>query len=134
LAKTPGTVEQADEIEKEFYGTNDRACGILFASWVELALDRALKSVFRPDMSKTLTKRIFEFDGSIGSFSNKIDVGYGLRIFGQVTYHDLDLIRAIRNEFAHCSLPLKFEIPQIAAVCEHLQILGTEHETVPPYF
>jgi DNA-binding MltR family transcriptional regulator len=134
LTRLPPTVEQAEQVEKEFYGTSDRACAILFAGWVELALDRALKSVFRADISSTLSKRLFEFDGSVGTFSAKIDVAYGLGLFGQQSHHDLELIRAIRNGFAHCGQPLEFTTAETADVCAHLQIPDTDCAIIPHYF
>jgi hypothetical protein len=43
------------------------------------------------------------------------------------------LIRTIRNEFAHRQLPLRFDIPEAKAVCDHLQIPDTEAKVIPPY-
>ena len=125
-AKASPTVSELDAIENEFFSENDRACGVMFGSWVDMALERAVKSVFRSDLSSTLSKRLFDYEGSVGTFGARINVGYALAIFGQKTFHDLDLIRLIRNEFAHCRRPLRFELAVVKAVCDRLQIPDTE--------
>lgn len=121
-------------IEREFYGQNDRACGILFGEWIGFALERAIKHLFRPDLSKTITKKLFDFDGSVGTLSAKTDLAFALSMFGKHTYHDLGLIRLIRNEFAHCRLPLQFDLPEVKKVCANLWLPGWEHSASPLAF
>lgn len=99
-------------MEKEFYGESDRACGILFASWVELLVERAIKYKLKRDPPTAL----FDFEGPLGTFSAKIMMAYALELFGSKTNHDLLLIRTIRNEFAHCQLPLRFDVPEVKGV------------------
>jgi hypothetical protein len=121
---------QRDAMEQEFYGPSDRACGILFASWVELLVERAIKYRLKPNASPAL----FDYDGPLGTFSHKISMAYGLGLFGQKTNHDLLLIRTLRNEFAHCQLPLHFEIPEVKSLCDHLMLPDIEGvRTVPQY-
>jgi hypothetical protein len=115
------------EMEKEFYGESDRACGILLGEWVGSALERAIRSILRPDLSNNLAKRLFEFEGPIGTFASKIDFGFALSIYGRKTNHDLGLVRLIRNEFAHCRLPLRFQMAEVTHVCSHLQLPEWEH-------
>lgn len=130
-AKSKPTVAHTAAMEKEFYGESDRACGILHASWVELSLTAALKRFFRPDAPSAL----FDYDGPLGTFASKILTAYGLGIFGSNTNHDLLLIRTIRNEFAHCQLPLRFDLPVVKAMCDHLLLPDNEQvRAVPSYF
>jgi hypothetical protein len=113
-------------MEEEFYGESDRACAILLSGMVESALEGALRSVLRPDLSSDLAKRLFEGDGVISTFSAKINLGFALAVFGAKSKHDLELIKLMRNAFAHCRLPLKFETPEVSEVCEHLRIPDTD--------
>jgi hypothetical protein len=117
----PG-VEDQEVMEQEFYGESDRACGILQASWTELIVERTLRSRIRADGSS----RIFDVNGPLGTFSNKIAMAFGLGIFGTKTRHDLDLIRHMRNGFAHCRLPLRFQIPAVKGVCDNLSLPDIE--------
>jgi hypothetical protein len=131
FAKGKPTVADQAAMEKEFYGQNDRACGILHASWVELALTAAIKIFLKPDAPSAL----FDFNGPLGSFASKIMMAHGLGLFGSNTNHDLGLIRTIRNEFAHCQLPLRFDIPAVKAVCDHLMLPDIEGvRATPTYF
>jgi hypothetical protein len=129
FAKSSPSVADRKAMEKEFYGENDRACGVLNASWVEQMLETAIKRRLRPDCPA----KLFDYDGPVGTFSARIMMGYALNLFGPNTRHDLDLIRTIRNEFAHCQLPLSFDIPEIKAVCDHLLIPDTPARVIPPY-
>src|SRR5260221_1856088 len=119
FAKRPPTLEESEAMEKEFYGESDRACGVLHASWVEQVLETAIRRRLRPNLSN----RMFDFEGPVGTFSAKIMMGYALGLFGSKTNHDLLLIRTIRNEFAHCQLPLRFDLPEVKAVCDQLILL-----------
>jgi hypothetical protein len=117
-------------MEKEFYGQSDRACGVLNASWLEQSIELSIQRVLRPDYSR----KLFDFEGPLGTFSAKIMMGYAIGLFGPKTNHDLLLIRTIRNEFAHCQLPLRFDIPEVKAVCDHLIIPDIEDVRVIPMY
>ncbi len=121
------SIETLRETEREFYGESDRACGILLGEWVGWALERAIRSILRADLSNNAAKRLFEFEGPLGTLSSKIDLGFALSIYGRQTNHDLGLIRLMRNEFAHCRLHLRFQMPEVTAVCSHLQLPEWEH-------
>jgi hypothetical protein len=121
---TPGFAD-LKPMEEEFYGESDRACGILLGAMVESALEGALASVLRPDLSNDLAQRLFDGDGIIATFSAKINLGFALSLFGTKAKNDLELIKMMRNAFAHCRLPIKFETPEVRAICEHLQIPDT---------
>jgi hypothetical protein len=114
--KSPPTHELREDIEREFYADGDRACGILQASWVDLLIERAIRSRLRREGSGV----IFAANGPLSSFSSKIMMAYSLGIFGNKTRHDLGLIRQMRNGFAHCQLPLRFKVPAVKGMCDHL--------------
>jgi hypothetical protein len=106
--------------EEEFYGESDRVAGILLATMTENALEAALKSVCRRDSST-----LFGFNGPAGTFHAKIVLAYALSILGQKSRHDLDLLREVRNGLAHSRAPLRFDMPELRTVCEHLEIPET---------
>ena len=45
-----------------------------------------------------------------------------LKIFGTETEANLGLIRAIRNAFAHSTIPITFETPEIIELCRFLVV------------
>jgi hypothetical protein len=110
--------EDQELMEEEYYAEGDRACAILQASWTELIVERTLRARLRVDGAS----QIFDTNGPISSFSDKIIMGFALGVFGKKTRHDLHLIRNLRNGFAHCRLPMRFDTPAVKAVCDHLDL------------
>ena len=55
------------------------------------------------------TKELFKMAGPLGTFSNKVLVAYALGVFGVETKNNFDIIRTIRNTFAHCRKPISFK-------------------------
>jgi hypothetical protein len=76
----------------------------------------------RQPLSNDLRDRIFDGNGSLSSFSDKILVGFALEMYGPTFRHDLDIIRELRNGFAHVRLPLTLTAPEVAGMCAHLQL------------
>ena len=109
-AFTKGPLRFVDlkRLDGELYGENDRALGVLRASLLEAALETYLMSYVRPSFNADLTRRLFEFSGILGPFGAKITIAYAFNWIGPETRHDLELIRQIRNEFAHCRKALAF--------------------------
>ena len=123
FAKGDASIDDLDAMEKEFYGENDRSCGILMVSLVENGLETTLR--------RTLVRGkphsdLFGFEGGLGTFSSKIAMAYAIGLFGTKTNHDLSLIRLLRNKFAHCRRPLKFSTPVVKNVCASLQLPEVE--------
>jgi hypothetical protein len=126
FTKSRPSVSAREDMEREFYGQNDRACGVLNASWVEQSLETAISRTLARPASK-----LFDTEGSFPTFSVKIQMAYALGLFGEKTNHDLLLIRTMRNGFAHCQLPLRFDIPEVKAVCDHLSLPDTDARVLP---
>jgi hypothetical protein len=100
---------------------NDRGAAILLATNVENALQAALLQMFRdkPKRSQILFGGI---KAPLGSFSSKIDVAYYLDVIGDEAKQNLDIIRTVRNAFAHAKIPIKFETEQVKRACLRLRI------------
>src|SRR5215469_4374806 len=64
---------------------------------------------------------IFE-SGSLRGLMDKIKIGYALNIFGINTYNELNIIREIRNAFAHSLHQITFSVPEVKQHCERLKI------------
>jgi hypothetical protein len=136
-AYTRGPRKIADmwAIESELaYGTSDRAMAVLMGAMVE----DALESWLRFNMSESLTpddeNRLTGPQGVIGTFSSKIILGFAFNLFGPTTRHDLDLIRNIRNEFAHSRRPLDFKLREVEDVCAQLTFCDLDGVETPSSF
>ena len=111
---------------------NDRGAAILLATNVENALQIALLRMFKT--RKDQARGLFGSNSPLGTFANKIQMAYALDIFGDETKANLDIIRTVRNAFAHAKIPIKFETPQVKNACAHLHIptLLPPHTVRPP--
>jgi hypothetical protein len=99
VADTPPN--EPDYLSNEFVaalkGESDRACAILGASLLEELLLR----LFQKSLLEDAPKELFEGNGPLSTFSGRIKLAYFLGMISTDEYSELDLIRRIRNDFAH---------------------------------
>lgn len=84
---------------RELHSESDRAVALVGGAVVEQCLHDALLVHLHKD--KRLTDRLFHPSSALGSFAIKIDLGYLVGLYGDGARSELNLIRKIRNEFAH---------------------------------
>jgi hypothetical protein len=99
---------------------NHRGAAILLATNVENALQSVIIRVI--EIKEGQRQKLFGPNAPLGSFSNKITLAYAMDLFGNETKTNLDIIRSIRNAFAHAKLPITFETGQVQRACEFLTI------------
>ena len=78
---------------------DERTIAILGGTFLEMSLEHLLYA-FLPDDEKEV-KKLFEYNQPLGNFSNKIAISYCLGLIDKMVKNDLNLIRKIRNKFAH---------------------------------
>lgn len=112
-----GPLESGDlaALEVELFGASDRAAALLYCALVENALHRLISTKIRRRLNSADRREMFE------TFSRTISVAYALELIGPIARSDLDLIRFIRNNFAHSPRPLNFDVPEVGDVCAALQ-------------
>ena len=115
------TADDLPALEAEIYGSNDRSTVVMMCAIVEWALDIFVRYKLRPTLNSDDKHLLFDFVGPLGTFSAKTLVAYAFNCFGPETRHDLDLVRVLRNGFAHSRKAFGFETPQVAAVCAELK-------------
>lgn len=94
----------------ELLDSSDRAVAVVGGALVDELLGRALKEFMRQsDGLDTL----FKDRGPLSTFSSKIDLGYYLGCYGTEVHQDLNILRKLRNNFAH-DLDAKFANQSIA--------------------
>jgi hypothetical protein len=77
-------------------------------SILEHDLERSIKWEFRL-LNKHMSKRLFGVYGPIGTFAAKIDIAYALEITTDDIHAELNIMRGIRNEFAHTKHSLSLD-------------------------
>jgi hypothetical protein len=65
--------------------------------------------------------KVFENNGPLSTFDAKILIADCLGMFGPDTRNNLNLIKEIRNTFAHARVPITFSSPEIQDACEALR-------------
>jgi len=85
----------------------------------EDALQQCLEACMRP-LNAKMRSRLFGGYGPISSFAAKCDIAFAFRLLSDQDYADLQIIRKVRNEFAHAQEVLGFEKPKIEALVSRL--------------
>ncbi|MCC7699044.1 hypothetical protein [Janthinobacterium sp. EB271-G4-7A] len=107
----------------------DRGSALMAAAF----LDDRIKSLLAARLvdDKKLGRRVFEFNGPLGTFSSRIDFSYLLGLLPKNANRDLHLLRSIRNKFAHIAAPIGFDHPEIKPLCDSLVFHGVLNEAGP---
>jgi DNA-binding MltR family transcriptional regulator len=107
-----------DTFSEQFRKESDRACAVLGAA----LLDSRLESLYRRRLQGDVSELV-SFNGPVGTFSARIRLAHGLSWISDDVRHDLDVVRSIRNDFAHFfDHRLSFEDPSIVHQCETLRV------------
>jgi hypothetical protein len=119
-----------DEDESRFYDEltlnqlPDRVVGLLCATIIEDRLTDAIKVQWRDVKTDggLLLERLFSYQGPVGNFGSKIDIGFAIGLYGEDTFNDLHTIRKIRNAFAHKIAQRDFGAQQIRDLAANIKL------------
>ncbi len=114
LLRSPNKKELR-ELYHEINTGTDRSAVIVTGIFVENALREAITARLHRLTKKQLSQ-LFEGTAPLTSFSSKIRIGYALGVFENQARDNLDLIRRIRNAFAHARRPISFRSHQVIAL------------------
>ncbi|MBH1672538.1 hypothetical protein I5U90_05720 [Stenotrophomonas maltophilia] len=105
-----------------------RGAVLTAASILDSLLEGLLRAFLAPNPG---SKKLLEgFNAPFGTFSSKIAAAHALGLITSVEFHDLELIRKIRNEFAH-EIHVSFESSSVLGLCAKLQS-APEWDSSPP--
>ncbi|WP_353237121.1 hypothetical protein [Limnohabitans sp.] len=105
---------------------SDRGAVLMSAAYLDDQLKELLKERLVQD--KKISRRAFDFNGPLGTFSSRIDFAYLLGVIPKNARSDLHIIRAIRNQFAHHAAPLSYEDENVRPLCDRLAFHGVKDE------
>ncbi|MGD9767498.1 MAG: hypothetical protein AB7U62_07625 [Pseudolabrys sp.] len=111
--------KELKELYHEINTGTDRSTVIVTSIFVENSLRDAIVARMHK-LTKAEYDQLFTGNGSLSTFSNKIRLGYALGVFGSQVRNNLDLIRRIRNAFAHARRPISFRRQQIMSMANNL--------------
>lgn len=97
-----------DEVEK----SSDRSACIIMSSIIERTLERGILLLLDIIDQEKITP-LFERDRALSSFFGNIYLAYAINLISMPIRDDLNIIRIVRNAFAHSSLPITFQSDEI---------------------
>jgi hypothetical protein len=104
----------------EMQNGDHRAAAIIAAGLLENNLALALMTRFR-ELTQATQEKLFDKGGApLDTFSQKIQLGFALNLYGERVRDDLDRIRRVRNAFAHHLSVRNFDHAEVMADCDEL--------------
>lgn len=114
-------VQMFNDFTAELSKETDRGVALVSVSYLDTLLKHLVCSRSTLDRRKIEMKLgMFGANGPMDSFSNKIKICYLFGLLTDIEYQDLDIIRDIRNDFAHLLSGLSFDTSNIADTCRSL--------------
>ena len=133
VALDEGTMQAGDNsrlIAEEMKTGSDRACAIVGATALDQCLSDLIAAWFVG--SPKDADALLGVERPLGTFGAKIKCAYCLGLLNRPAYLDFELIRRIRNQFAH-EITASFDTPKIASQCMQLRhLLPFMKETTKP--
>jgi DNA-binding MltR family transcriptional regulator len=129
MALTQEIIEELKREQRHFFEAcakeSDRGLALVSAEFFDAALERLLLARFISGLKRRpkLIKPLFEGFGPLSTFSSKISVSYAFDLLEDWMAADLDVIRRIRNEFAHSFEPKTFGDQEIGGMVGQLASL-----------
>jgi hypothetical protein len=103
---------------KEFQEESDRGAALVGAALLDARLERLLLAHMLP--GKVAGELVNGRNAPLGTFSARINLCYALGLITTAERHDLNLVRSIRNEFAHREHGITFSDDRITGLCSSL--------------
>jgi len=123
MARESLTHEDEELLAAELDAESDRAVALLGAGYVDARLADLLEHVLAANIDKKDASALFEGPNApIGSFSNRIRMAAAMGVIGPTTRADFDIIRSIRNDFAHKVRVKSFADASVESRCQNLKL------------
>ena len=119
---------QEDILSDVLNTESDRGCVLVGASILDNMLEKVIKhNLFlgATGARKEAVNSLFEVNGPLSTFWSRIQFGYAIGIIKNTMYHDLEVIRKLRNEVAHNIYKIDFSNKKISNKTESLILANT---------
>lgn len=93
------------------------------AAFIDQALEALLRAKFsmRHAKSKSCIDPLFELFGPLSTFYAKSKMCYAMDLVGEWVYRDLEIVRKVRNDFAHSVAVATFHLSKVVQLTEQLK-------------
>lgn len=126
VAQTQKVVQFRQALTSE----SDRGCALFAAGYLDVCFSDLLYiSLVK---NKNIDKDLFEGTAPLSNFSSRIKLAYYLGLISRNCRRDLDIIRGIRNDFAHKPEIISFETQSIRDRCKNLSFTYHKKDAADP--
>jgi hypothetical protein len=101
---------------------DDRTTAIVAAAFVEVSLVGPIAQITGISGQKAITELFWDRESLFATFSRKIEGATLLRVIGAETASNLEVIRHVRNAFAHSLSDVSFTTPEVERACARLTL------------
>ena len=108
---------------------SDRGCALFAAAYLDISLSDLLYVSLVEN--KNVDKDLFEGTAPLSNFSSRIKLAYYLGLISLNCRRDLDIVRGIRNDFAHKPEIISFKTQSIHDRCKNLSFSYHEKDVDP---
>lgn len=102
----------------------DRACALILAANIDNRL-RELLATYFVEMSKNQRDALFKGNGALSTFSSATRVAFASGLLSDDEFNDINIIRDIRNLFAHQEQGWSFSTTKVSQLCSSLKMPTT---------
>jgi DNA-binding MltR family transcriptional regulator len=115
------TFKTFSEMLAETKHEGDRACALILTANLDNRIRELLVAHF-VEMTSVQQKDLFEGAGALSTLSSRVRISYACGLLSDDEVHDLNLIRKIRNYFAHKEHGWSFSTSTVSKLCGSLKI------------
>lgn len=110
--------EEFKKFRKALSTESDRGCALFAAAYLDVSLGQLLRCCMV--QNKKVDEELFKGQAPLSTFSARIKMAYYMGLLSQSERADLEIMRSVRNEFAHHPEYLDFEVQSIRDRCGNL--------------
>ena len=108
--------------------SDDHTVAIIAGTIVEARLRQAIEKVIVRDAE--IEKEMFRPSGPLGDFAAKIRLAFLLGIISKEGYDNLDILKTVRNRFAHWVEVENFKSSNVKSLTDRLSIFERHFEEI----
>lgn len=112
--ETGAESDRAQRVAETLMRESDRGCAIFGAAILHDDLETLFRSFFRRDdwSRKRVVDPLFRGYAPLATFSARIQLAHAMRLIPTGTYKKIEIVRRLRNDFAHESGAIDFQDPR----------------------
>lgn len=119
-----------EEMLAETRVEGDRACALILAASIDNRL-RDLLLAFFVKMSKKQEDALFKGNGALSTFSGVTRTAFACGLLSNDEFNDINVIRDVRNIFAHQEQGWSFLTKEVVQLCSSLKMPATLRKEYP---